>query len=249
VDLNAAGFNQTGKETKLASNSSDIRMPHWTTRRHTSAFGGVFKLEVRRPKRPTGAAKGVVPVRSTADDIKEERPKHKSFWGRVPGWLYALAGFVGLLISLLSVYPWLSIAEGDRLDPANPYSQMFVAKNEGYLPIFSPDITCDEHIKMTADGKSDFLNLNGINIHASYPSSIVHGGTFTASCYTLKFDISPGPGPIAFNVPGSMLDIKITYAFWRTNRPFWRRSQKFHFETRSWDGKTQQWAQEGESAN
>jgi hypothetical protein len=170
-------------------------------------------------------------------------PKRK-LWRQIPRWLYAAVGGVGLLITLTEALPWLSIAEGDRLDAANPFSQIFIIKNEGYLPIFSPDVTCDKHVKLVAkDGRVGFETFH-FTAHGPYPPMIVHEGTFTASCYALELNFSPSN--IAANVPGSMLDIKITYGFWQTIRPFWRRAQSFHFETRSWDdGKTQQWVQEG----
>jgi len=164
---------------------------------------------------------------------------------RVPRSLWSLIVAFSVLIGVWGALPSISITEGDRLDATDPFSQIFIAKNEGYLPIFSPEIGCVMYRKVGWATASDFLVVK-FNPNAPYPPFIIHAGTFTASCYAGHLTPDNSPNPIPFSVPGSKLDITITYGFWPTSRPFWRRSQTFHFETRASDGgKTQQWVQEG----
>jgi hypothetical protein len=139
------------------------------------------------------------------------------------------------LITLLEGIPWLSIAQGDRLDPTNPFSQMFIAKNEGYAPIFQPEVSCTAHYKLAKDGTL-FFNLAfqpGMSVH----SAIEHAGTFSVPCDSAKLTG-------ANHFPGSRIDMEISYSFWRKPSHWLRRSQSFHFVTVSWDGSTQRWQQE-----
>jgi hypothetical protein len=106
------------------------------------------------------------------------------FWRKIPKWLWYVLTLLGLLITLAGGFPWLSIAQGDRLDPTNPFSQMFVAKNEGLIPIFEPEVNCSAHYKLAKDGTLffDMAFQPGMSVH----SGIEHGGTFSVPCDSAK---------------------------------------------------------------
>ncbi len=77
----------------------------------------------------------------------------KAFYGAI----CVVAVFVGLL-GLLVLYPWLSLEQGERLRPTDPFGIMLNISNEGFLPLRDVSISCGLDFTMT-DGLS-FKNVS-----------------------------------------------------------------------------------------
>jgi hypothetical protein len=158
-------------------------------------------------------------------------------WRKVPRWAYGLVIALSLVITALQGYPWLTIAGGARLNPNNPFSEIFNVTNEGYIPITDPHIDCVWHWKYHVQGwpESSF----NIAFTPGFPSIsfVGHGAKFSAPCYDLEFLNNP-----AFErpLPGSSIDVKVSYAYWPINLRWLRRSQTFHLKTVGKEG-SQQW--------
>lgn len=151
------------------------------------------------------------------------------FWKRIPKWLFALLGMLGVLIGIIQSYPWLSIEESGLLDPANPYSEMFKAKNTGYLPVTSLFVTCASD---TTIGTNVFHNVSGTLPLADY---LGHEGTVTVPCFRL---FQTGGDTVS---SGSILTITISYAIVYLNWQMLRRSQKFKFKSIVGADNSQHW--------
>src|ERR1039457_2409174 len=63
-------------------------------------------------------------------------------WANPPRWAWVVLVFLATVITLLEGYPWLSVEEGPLLDPNNAYSELFLLKNDGYIPITDLRVIC-----------------------------------------------------------------------------------------------------------
>jgi len=143
-------------------------------------------------------------------------------WKRIPAWAYVALGMLAALIGIIQSYPFFSCTEGARLQPSDPYSQMFVLTNEGYIPVTNPQISCLYQMKIVEYGTSTFISIPIMPV-VSHPNILAHGGRVTASCYAQVKGITV--------VPGSKLDVTINYAFWHMDFSWLRRSQTFHLQS------------------
>jgi len=141
---------------------------------------------------------------------------------RVGEWFVGMVAFLAALAALLAVYPWLSIQEGSRLDPANPYSQMFTLTNNGYIPVVWLDAICTLTYK-TSTGNTQG-NQAIFNPFATY---LGHDQQVTVPCFK-----SLGIRNIRIEA-GATLDVTIVYSFFplgNYHRNF-RRHQDFRFRS------------------
>src|ERR1039458_7481192 len=106
-----------------------------------------------------------------------ERPKAaRRVLRKVPAWVWGLLVFLGLAITFLEAYPWLSIEESAFLDPSNPYSQMLEVVNTGYLPVTKLDAKCIVNLRNT---EHDISLANGNFIFRNFVDSLSHEGRVT----------------------------------------------------------------------
>lgn len=56
--------------------------------------------------------------------------------------IYTLLGLAALLVTLFSIYPWLSVDVAGSLDPSNPIKAEFFVANEGLVPISKATVIC-----------------------------------------------------------------------------------------------------------
>jgi hypothetical protein len=130
-------------------------------------------------------------------------------------------------ITLLEGYPWISLQKDESLNPANPYRTMFVAVNEGYVPLSSIEVSCISTFKTTT-GAFDH------NV-ATYPigATIWHEGRFTIPCtHVLKSTNDPDSGPWITagvdEVTEADMDVAISYSILGISMKPFRRSRSFH---------------------
>jgi hypothetical protein len=142
------------------------------------------------------------------------------FWKKIPGWVYLCVVALSVVITLVSGYPLFSCNGGERLDPSDPYSEMFTLTNEGYVPVTDPQVDCLYMMKIVKFGQSTIISIP-FRIQLESTGSIGHGGKITAPCFAKVNGLDP--------VPGSKLDVTVSYAFWHLNLHWLRRSQTFHF--------------------
>ena len=137
---------------------------------------------------------------------------------KIPIWIYGLIGVCALGITLLEGYPWLSIEEGELLDPANPMSEMFKVRNGGYLPVTNLDAIC------TTDFSLSGTVVNGNVTHIpSFADYLGHDGRITIPCFR-----AVSIRNLKFTSPITM-QVEIVYNFYPTTYSRLRRSQKFSF--------------------
>ena len=150
-----------------------------------------------------------------------------TFWRKVPKWVYGLGAAFCLVITLLEGYPWLSISGGERLAANNAFSEIFNVTNEGYVPIAEPHVDCECHYKFRPRGQPEFIFSPTFSIDMPPIAFLGHGARFSAPCYSIT--VKP-PGDVEGPLSGSILDIKVSYAFWPITLGWLRRSQSFHLE-------------------
>jgi hypothetical protein len=139
--------------------------------------------------------------------------------------------FATLVITLLEGWPWLSIEKDTQLDPLNPYSEMFVVVNTGYIPITSLDALC---VSSFSGRREKFENMG--SRWPGFATYLGHEGRVTIPCFR---HISIGSS-FAVN-PEATLDITIIYAFPYLNFTPLRRSQEFRFKAISSTDGTLHW--------
>jgi hypothetical protein len=83
-----------------------------------------------------------------------EQQPHTPWWKKIHGSIYTSMVFLAIVITLAEGYPWLSIAEGERLNLSDPFSELFTATNEGYVPIIVPEVTCVFHRNLFLFGRN-----------------------------------------------------------------------------------------------
>jgi hypothetical protein len=184
---------------------------------------GSRKNKRRRQARPREGAK----VKNQSQSAATPKPP---FWQRSHKLLWTILGALAILGTLIEIYPWLSIEEDALLDPHNPFSELFVVTNEGYIPVTDLDALCTGNGSVSARGNT-FANIRRED--RRFADYLGKGGRVTAPCFRLMHGISPDSG--------ATLDIKITYAFYHLNLSLLRRSQTFYFKSIIGDDGAQHW--------
>ena len=147
---------------------------------------------------------------------------HVTILKRVGKWFVGVIAFLATLAGLLTLYPWLSIQEESRLDPANPYSQMFTLTNTGYIPIVWLDAICTLTYKSSiGDTKSNQAIFNPFVLYLGHAKAV------TVPCFN-----SVGIRNIRIEA-GATLDVTIVYSFFPLGNYHhnFRRRQDFHFRS------------------
>lgn len=141
-------------------------------------------------------------------------------WIRIPVWVKAIVIPATLLITLLEGWPWLTVEKDVFLDPYNPYSELFVVVNTGYVPATHLTAECIVNFDMPNGG---YIH-NARSFSGEFASYLEHENRATLPCFRTI------GGRISMN-PGATLGISVTYAFPYLNVPLLRRSQTFKFST------------------
>jgi hypothetical protein len=143
-----------------------------------------------------------------------------------------LPGLLGAAITVLTLYPFLAVQQGDAIDPRNPYSSMFSVVNKGFFPVTDLDVDCLPEMDV---GKNFSLGNNRI-VYERFGKYLPHEGQVTIPCFKV---LSFGGGddlPSALNVNldpkilrSAKLTIKISYSFFPVTWRKLRRNQTFQF--------------------
>ena len=87
----------------------------------------------RRRKRRLLLRSDLWPLQPNTIKQQPATPK-KIWWHRTWGWMVTGVGLVAAIVSLLVLYPWLSIDDDFSYEKANPFATSFYVVNEGFLP-------------------------------------------------------------------------------------------------------------------
>jgi hypothetical protein len=99
-------------------------------------------------------------------------------------------------VALLQVSPYINLQKEESLDPGNPYRTMFVAVNDGYLPIGNIKVTCN------ANAGGDKFKLTDSELATSIPGTIWHSQKFTLPCINfIESSLHSQDHPPAFVLP------------------------------------------------
>jgi hypothetical protein len=159
-------------------------------------------------------------------------PPPLPFWKKLPVAVYAALGVLALLVTLLGSYPWLSIEEGLLLDPFNPYSEMFVVTNTGYIPITNLDAVCN--LNMVSGGIKIIQSPGSGLIFLNFDNYLGHEGKTTSPCFHAV--------GTAFPVEeGATLTMIISYNLWPLTIKPLRRTQTFRFKSVGAKDGSQHW--------
>jgi hypothetical protein len=172
---------------------------------------------------------------------KKRRPKPlqrlrwilRTAWTKIPTWVKAVVIPATLLITLFQAYPWLSIQKDVVLDPKNPYSQMFLLRNTGYIPITSLDANC---IMAFTDNHGNTWDRVSVP-SPRFAGYLAHDWQTTVPCFN-AIDVRHNAIEIS---AGAFLNVHISYAFFYVNISPLRRSQEFHFKSVIAKDGTQHW--------
>lgn len=162
------------------------------------------------------------------------------FWQRSHALLWTILGGLAILGTLLEVYPWLSIQDTGMLNPSNPYSELFLVVNEGYVPVTNLNAECN----ISFQSSTGAVFRNNTVIFRNFADYLAHEGRVTAPCFGSVEEIHSHILPsvrIGDALPGSRLTIKITYAFSYLNIGVLRRSQRFRFQSIASKDNSQRW--------
>jgi hypothetical protein len=103
---------------------------------------------------------GVPPVVGVA--MKAKPITARPWWKSLPAKIVAVLTFVGLLVTLLPLWPRLSMDKSGSLDSSNPLKTMFYVTNEGILPMTGVDVTC--YIKAYSENRDITVNCPPIQL-------------------------------------------------------------------------------------
>jgi hypothetical protein len=152
--------------------------------------------------------------------LKPPVPSPVPFWKTCARWLGSFVAFLAALAGLYAAYPWLSVEKDEMLDPNNPYSEMFLVGNGGYVPTTEMQVQCSPDFVTDKDNYVLRSSLDIANFQIDY---LGHGGTATLPCFELVRTFSFS------RLKRAKLTIKITYAFIHLNISWLRKSQSFQF--------------------
>ncbi len=115
-------------------------------------------------------------------------------------------------------YPWLSIQEGEFLDPHNPYTELFKVSNGGYIPLTNLSAACNESFE-----SGPIVMKNNTVFFPNFASYLGHDSATTIPCFAIVY---------APKIPeGAKFEVRIEYAYYHINFKRFRRHQSFHFKS------------------
>ena len=141
-------------------------------------------------------------------------PPPPSMWRRLPAAIWWSVGAFAIFATLLQAYPWLAIEQGSLLNPSNPYSELFVVSNQGYIPLAHVDAAC----VVNYDSPNSHFRNSGTRF-PNFAGYLSHGSSATVPCF-MTLDTNQVP-------TGARLDVMISYALYPLD--FRRHIQVFHF--------------------
>jgi hypothetical protein len=157
----------------------------------------------------------------------------KPFWKKIPIAVYAVLAVLALLVTLLEGYPWLSIEEGYLLDRSNPYSELFVVTNTGYIPVTDLGATCSVRLSVANGTTLTMPPDTGLQF-PHFADYLGHEGHATIPCFRAVESSGMVEG-------GAALTITISHALWSVNIKAFRRSQRFRFKSIGAKDGSQHW--------
>jgi hypothetical protein len=143
---------------------------------------------------------------------------------RIPAWGWLCVVVLATAITLLEGYPWLSVQEGERLDPSNPFSELLLVSNEGYVPLVHLDALCQLNLTFE-NGQWMHTGPQGGFLFEDFSEYLGHGNRATIPCFR---SLDTGGRKIK---PGATLTVRLSYAFPGLNLRFLRRSQSFRLKS------------------
>lgn len=151
---------------------------------------------------------------------RQERPapaKRRSVWKRIPAWIWVALAFLSIVVAMLQAYPWLSIQETISLDPSNPYSELFLLVNEGYLPVTNLDADCGFSFEA-----SPRINIQrNIAEFPNFARFVPHSGMVTLPCFRTVTG--------TWQFTSAQLNVTATYSYYGIPWQLFRRHQTFLF--------------------
>src|SRR5260370_22585063 len=148
--------------------------------------------------------------------MKKPRKPPSPIWiwcTKIPKGLYAGIGAAALLVGFFVLYPWLSLEQGERLMPIDPFGVVLNSSDEGYLPL--RDISVDCNADMITSSGGSLKNNTASFEHFSESLSFKH--KLTLPCFRAF---------VVVGVPLKMVDLRVfvSYNIWRIPG---RRTQSF----------------------
>jgi hypothetical protein len=158
----------------------------------------------------------------------KKRPTQLTFLRRIPSWgkvLITVFTVSTTVISLVFIFvqakPWLTVDEGERLDPQNQYSSLFSVRNDGYLPVTNLEANC--HIQPSVNSYGNYFDITDST--QQFAASLSYSQRATLPCFSM---VSFGGSP---PLPGfGDLTITVTYSVYPFSFRWLRKSQQFHFK-------------------
>ena len=145
---------------------------------------------------------------------------------RVPKWFYGCVAVAGSIVTLFTLYPWLSIYPRDSLDIQNPYSTPF-------------DVTNDRHILITSvTAKCIFDFGKGHHVAMGYDNFVAplgHKDTVAAPCFHIV------AGKALQSTNRATITMEIRYRLLGV----FPRSQQFRFHSDKADDGSWHWIYDG----
>jgi hypothetical protein len=161
------------------------------------------------------------PLSPPAPTEPPERPKFWGFWRKIPAWIYICFGVLGIAITLLEGYPWLSIREGPLLESSNPFTEMFRVVNDGYVPIYDVVSDCRFGVGALRYAKNNEVINSLFSYKTKFAPRLTHDDEATLPCFGIL------RGPDVRVADGATLSIVVSYSYWKLNYARLRRSQTF----------------------
>jgi hypothetical protein len=127
------------------------------------------------------------------------------------------------------------MGEGAMLNPSNPFSEMFLVSNEGYIPLAHLDALCSLNMHLVGMHSGLSMPPDAGFMYEDFSTYLAHGNKATIPCFHIvgiKHDAVAN---------GATLDVTISYSFYGINLKFLRRSQVFHFKSVVGDDNSQHW--------
>jgi hypothetical protein len=212
---------QEGKRRRKAKRTEPKEQPQTPQRKR--AKRGTQRHPLSRLKRATKWFYGFVAVLKRV---------FKWFYGfvaepkRVPKWFYGLVAVAGLIVMLITLYPWLSIYPRDTVDIRNPYSTPFDVTNDRHIPITSVTAKC-----IFDFGKGNHIAMG----YDNFVAPLGHKDTIAAPCFHI----------IAGNALRSANRATITMQIRYRLFGVFPRSQQFRFHSDKADDGSSHWVYDG----
>jgi hypothetical protein len=146
----------------------------------------------------------------------------------LPKWTWLVLVVVATAITLLEGYPWLDIQKDEILSPSNPYRNLLIIVNQGYIPISSVEVVCI--VNVWAGRRSGANNVGFLN---TVLGTYWHEGKFTVPCAHVGINKAP--------VILAKMTITVSYAVFGLKFRFLRGQQTFHVEALRADDGSYRW--------